>query len=94
MDSKASPFSLTRLVFSKNSTLDANLFVNGEVRYVVSTTDRSAQHTKVTDFITKIEIASVQRRTFLPDKITFARRQGGSAQKLADVLRQQKTDDG
>lgn len=98
MDSKTTLFdldsSVTRLVFSKNSTLNANLLTNGKIRYVVSTTDRHAQHTKVTDAITKTEIASVRKRTFLADKITLAGRQGGAAQKLADVLQQYKADDG
>lgn len=98
MESKTAPFdsgiSKTRLVFSKNSTLNANLLTNGQIRYIVSTTDRHAQHTKVIDAITKAEIASVQKRTFLADRITLSSRQGGAAQKLADILQQYKTEDG
>lgn len=82
------------LVFSKNSTLNANLLINGQIRYIVSTTDRHAQKTKVIDGVTKAELVSIRRRTFLSDKITFANHQGGVEQKLADFLQEHKMDDG
>lgn len=98
MDYKTPSFDLgsskTRLVFSKNSTLNANLLTDGQLRYIVSTTDRHAQHTKVIDAISKAEIASVQKRTFLADRITLSSRQGGAAQKLANILQQYKVEDG
>lgn len=84
----------TRLVFSKNSTLNANLLDNGRIRYTVSTTDPQAQKTKVTDAITKEELALIRRRTFFSDRIRFSRRQGGAEQKLSDVLQEHKADDG
>ncbi|KAF9443142.1 hypothetical protein P691DRAFT_713671 [Macrolepiota fuliginosa MF-IS2] len=83
-----------RLVFSKNSTLNANLLINGQTRYTISTTDPHAQKTKIIDAITKEEVARIRKRTFLSDKISFARRQGGAEQKVHDVLQDHKMDDG
>lgn len=81
---------MTRLVFSENNTLNAKLLAGGQVRYIVSTTDRHAQHTKIIDAITRTEVASIRKRTLYADRITLAYRQGGATQKLADVLQQYK----
>ncbi|KAF5349549.1 hypothetical protein D9756_008866 [Leucocoprinus leucothites] len=82
-----------QLVFSKNSTLNTSILVNGQVRYIVSTTDRQAQKTSITDAITKNVWVSVQRRTFLSDKIVFVNR-GGAEQKFSNIMKNHKLDDG
>ncbi|KAF9451092.1 hypothetical protein P691DRAFT_808753 [Macrolepiota fuliginosa MF-IS2] len=81
---------ITRLVFSKDSTLNANLLENGQIRYKLSTTGRNAQHTRILDAITGTELALIQRRIFKRDKIVFNAHQGGRR----DVVKEHKLDDG
>lgn len=83
-----------KLIFSKNSTLNANILVNDTIRYIVSTTDRSLDITKIFDAATKKELVVIKRRTILPDKIIFADRGGGVAKKLSEVMQETVMDDG
>jgi hypothetical protein len=82
-----------QLVFSRNSTLNTNILINGQIRYIVSTTDRHAKETKIVDGLTKVELVSIRRRTFFPDKIMFANR-SSVERKLSDVMKDYKMDDG
>jgi hypothetical protein len=98
MDSKVTLVSSEKqtiqLIFSKNSILNANLLLNGQIRYIISTKDRHTQKTTIIDGITNSELVSLRRRTLLSDKIVFANRQGGAEQKLSDVMKKYKMDDG
>ncbi|KAJ3569644.1 hypothetical protein NP233_g4911 [Leucocoprinus birnbaumii] len=90
VDSTAQNF---QIVFSKNSTLNTNLVINGQVRYTILTSDRNAQKTKIIDAVTGADFVTVQRRTILSDKVTFACRNEGE-KKLNDIMKNHKLDDG
>lgn len=88
-------YNLTTLfVFSKRSTTNAEILVNGRPRYEISTTDSQLQHTRVIDAITKDELVSIRRRTFRSDIITFVNHHGGAEQKVKDAVQKSKTQDG
>jgi hypothetical protein len=83
------------LVLEKSATvLNTRLLVNGKARYRISTLDRDAAHTKVTDLRTNEEMSSVKRRTFFATKVQFARRFGGQAIKKDKWMVEGKLDNG
>ncbi|KAJ2915249.1 hypothetical protein MD484_g5161, partial [Candolleomyces efflorescens] len=83
------------LVLEKSSTpLNTRLLVNGKARYKVSTVDRDANITNVTDLRTNQVIATVQRRSFLSDKVKFPLRFGGKSLKKDDWMTPIKLDTG
>jgi hypothetical protein len=103
MDSKLGDSQLTlinpepplELVLEKSSTpLNTRLLVNGKPRYKVSTVDRDANVTDVTDLRTNEVIATIRRRSFLSDKVKFPRRFGGKSLKKDDWMTEVKLNNG
>lgn len=91
----ASYYNLTTLfVFSKRSTTNAEILVNGRPRYEISTTDSQLQHTRVIDAVTKTELVSIRRRAFRSDKITLVNHHDGAEKQVTDVVQKRKTEDG
>lgn len=84
----------TFFVFSQKSTTNAAVVANDWPRYKISTTDSQLQHTRVIDAITEAELASIRRKIFGPDTVTFVNHHGGAEQKVKDVVQKSKTEDG
>jgi hypothetical protein len=68
------------------SLLNTRLLVNGKPRFEVSTVDRDESITNLTDLRTNEVVATIHRRTFLPDKVKFSRRFGGKSVKKGDWM--------
>lgn len=89
------PDEYLELVLEKSSTvLNTRLLVDGKPRYRLSTMDRDAAHTKLTDLRTNEMIASFKRRTFFADKVQFARRFEGKSIKKDEWMVKIKLDSG
>ncbi|KAJ2933698.1 hypothetical protein H1R20_g3368, partial [Candolleomyces eurysporus] len=83
------------LVLEKSSTpLNTRLLVNGKPRYKVSTVDRDANITDVTDLRTNEVVATIHRRSFFSDKVKFPRRFGGKSVKKEDWMTEIKLNTG
>ncbi|KAJ2915231.1 hypothetical protein MD484_g5173, partial [Candolleomyces efflorescens] len=63
------------------SILNTHLLVNGKPRFQISTVDRNASITKITDLRTQEVVVTIHRKIFSPDKIKFPRRFGGKSVK-------------
>ncbi|EAU82107.1 hypothetical protein CC1G_09566 [Coprinopsis cinerea okayama7 len=83
------------LVLEKPATpLNTRIFVNGKPRYKVSTVDRDGNVTDVTDLRTNAVVATIKRRSILPDKVKFPAKFGGKAVKKDDWMVETKLDSG
>ena len=85
---------LELVVDEPESPLNTRLLVNRKPRYEVSTVDRDANITNITDLRTNEVVATIHRRTLLSDKVTFPRRFGGKSIKKDDWMTEVKLSTG
>ncbi|RXW16629.1 hypothetical protein EST38_g9222, partial [Candolleomyces aberdarensis] len=72
------PETTLELVLEKPAyPLNTRLLVNGKPWFKISTVDRDANITNITDLRTNEVVATIRRRMFLSDKVKFPRRFGG-----------------
>ncbi|KAJ2933717.1 hypothetical protein H1R20_g3380, partial [Candolleomyces eurysporus] len=76
------------------SPLNTRLLVHGRPWFEVSTIDREANITNITDLRTNEVVATIIRRTFLSDKVKFPRRFGGNTVKKGDWMTEVKLSTG
>ncbi|KAH0579164.1 hypothetical protein H2248_003316 [Termitomyces sp. 'cryptogamus'] len=86
--------SLSRLDFSKNSMLNAILKERGRPVYSISTVDNAGSRTDIKDARTKRVLATIKRRSFLSDTVTFTDHYGGERLKLDKWLKPVQLADG
>ncbi|RXW12973.1 hypothetical protein EST38_g12882 [Candolleomyces aberdarensis] len=94
MDSQitlTNPEPFLELVLEKPaSPLNTRLLVHGRPWFEVSTIDRDANITNITDLRTNEVIATIIRHTFLSDKVKFPRRFGGNSVNKGDWMTEVK----
>lgn len=79
------------LVLEKSATpMNTRLLVDGNPRWKISTVDRDAAITDVTDLRTNTIVSSFRRRTFFSDKVKFANRFGGKSVKKEEWMTEVK----
>ncbi|KAJ2933729.1 hypothetical protein H1R20_g3378, partial [Candolleomyces eurysporus] len=76
------------------SPLNTRLLVNGKPWFKISTVDRDANITNITDLRTNEVVATISRRMFLSDKVKFPRRFGGKSVKKNDWMSEVKLSTG
>ncbi|RXW16628.1 hypothetical protein EST38_g9223 [Candolleomyces aberdarensis] len=74
--------------------LNTRLLVNGKPWFKISTVDRDANITNITDLRTNEVVATIRRRMFLSDKVKFPRRFGGKSVKKDDWMAEVKLSTG
>ncbi|KAF8061836.1 hypothetical protein FPV67DRAFT_1422353 [Lyophyllum atratum] len=78
--------SAIHLNFSANSMKDAVLSSKGQPEYIVSTSGRSGTRITIQEANTQRVLATIKRRSLLPDTVTFADHHGGSPMKLDEWM--------
>ncbi|RXW12974.1 hypothetical protein EST38_g12883 [Candolleomyces aberdarensis] len=89
------PETTLELVLEKPAyPLNTRLLVNGKPWFKISTVDRDANITNITDLRTNEVVATIRRRMFLSDKVKFPRRFGGKSVKKDDWMSKVKLSTG
>ena len=89
----ANPLPALELYSSKRSVTNTVLSHKGKPYISISTVDRAASCTEIKDLRTGQLLVTIQRRTIVPDTITFEQRSDDQQLKIKDWLIELKTGD-